>query len=443
MSGRGRLVALRVQLFGRATVERDGVVSRMTPTAAAVLTRLVLAEGELVTVDELFRDVWLSRDSLVRREDRISVQKRIMDLRRILDPDRPGDNSEVLRTDRGRTSAYQLLLDPDQVDIWRFQDLVSRAQLADAPQTIEMLETARRLWRGRPLLDVAGHPYAEQTARRLHAMRAAANRALLLAYRDIGMIDKALDEGRTLTARHPDDAELAAIVGALREVADQQPRSILRHDVGSPRVRLTVLTGDLFAQDDAHLVVGFTDTFDTATSQDVVINSGSVQGQLLHRRYGGDRGLLDRELRTALQHAPKAGGETRATKRRGKLTRYPIGTVAVLNQDGRRIFAIAYSQMGNDLIARSTPDDLRRSLDRLWSAVGRHGQLGVVAMPLIGTGLARIDSMSRGDLLTTIARSFVAHSRREFVTPELRIVLRPGDVGQIDLLAVTAAVRAL
>jgi hypothetical protein len=433
----------RVAMFGRTVIEIDGRVTRLPPTTTAVLIRLVLADGEIVTVDELFRDVWLPRPGSVRREDRISVQKRIVELRKLLDPERPGETSQILRTDRGRTSAYQLVLEQDQVDVFRFRQLVERAHAADPATTLQLLGAARELWRGRPLLDVEQHPFAQKAIRQLHLLRGSADRALLQAYRAVGLLDKALDTGRTLLAEHPQDSELGDLVEQLRRQASVQPRSVLQHEFHTPRTRVTILSGDLFSQEDAHLVVGFTDTFDTSTSQDVVINSSSIQGQLLRRRYGGDRLWLDRDLRAALSQIPRSGTETRATKRRGKLTRYPIGTVAVLNQSGRRIFAVAYSRMGNDLIARSSLADLREGLDRLWAAIHRHGQLGVVAMPLVGSGLSRIDFLKREELVKAIVGSFVAHSRTRLFCPELRIVIPPAEIGRIDVLDVADYVRGL
>ncbi|MGW6744950.1 macro domain-containing protein [Streptomyces sp. NPDC055025] len=58
----------------------------------------------------------------------------------------------------------------------------------------------------------------------------------------------------------------------------------------------------------------------------------SVQGQLLHRLYDGDHRLLDRELRKARRDAPRKV-EARDIKRYGKLTRHPVGTVAVLHMN--------------------------------------------------------------------------------------------------------------
>ena len=128
-----------------------------------------------------------------------------------------------------------------------------------------------------------------------------------------------------------------------------------------PAMTVSIRVGDLF-DEDTHLVVGFSDTFDTSTADAQIVSNTTVQGQLLHRRYGGDHKRLDRELQSALARHTPVTVEKRDAKRRGKLTRFPIGTVAVLGRPGHHIFAVAYSHMGNDLVARTTVDDLWLSL---------------------------------------------------------------------------------
>ncbi|GIJ48314.1 hypothetical protein Val02_52000 [Virgisporangium aliadipatigenens] len=203
-------------------------------------------------------------------------------------------------------------------------------------------------------------------------------------------------------------------------------RDAVTHRFHHPDLTVTVRTGDLF-DEDAHLVVGFTDTFDTSTAEDRIISSRTVQGQLVHRRYGGDHRRLDRELQAALaRHGPESS-EKRDAKRWGKLSRFPIGTVAVLGRPDRHVFAVAYARMGNDLVARSTVDGLWLSLSRLWDAVYVHGGRQPVAMPIIGSGLARIDQLTAQNLLKLILLSFVARSRELRICPELRVLIRPGD----------------
>jgi hypothetical protein len=97
----------------------------------------------------------------------------------------------------------------------------------------------------------------------------------------------------------------------------------------------------------------------------------------------------------------------------------------VVGEPHRRVFAVAYSRMGNDLVAQSTVEDLWSSLSRLWDAVYLHGQRGRVAIPLLGSELARIDALDRESALRMILLSFVTRSRENLVARELTLVIWP------------------
>jgi hypothetical protein len=219
------------------------------------------------------------------------------------------------------------------------------------------------------------------------------------------------------------------------------PRFSLRHRMTTANITLNIVVGDLFAQD-THIVIGFSDTFDTSVAGEQIINSSSLQGQLLHRVYVDDQQRLDTELAAALSAAKPAGKESRADKPYGKLARYPIGTVAVLGKPQRLIFAVAYGRMGNDMVARSPVKDLWYCFNELWEAVYLKGQRGPVSVPLMGTGLARINSLDPENLLRLILLSFVSYSRTELVSQELRIVIQPADATRVDLLSLREFLRA-
>lgn len=240
---------------------------------------------------------------------------------------------------------------------------------------------------------------------------------------------------------HPGALTVAALgVCLIWAAVRAYPNSTVRHTYRNPDMTVVVTVGDLFDQD-THLVVGFSDTFDTATGQDAIVSPASVQGQLVSRLYGGDERSLDRELASALHETAPSSRERRTDKRRGKLKRYPLGTVAVLGARPRLVFAVAYSRMGNDQVARSSVDDLWRSLDRLWDAVQRHGQQEAVAMPLVGSGLARLDFLDHETLLRLTLLSFLARSRERRVCRELRIVLWPADLSKVNLPEAAAFLR--
>lgn len=221
-----------------------------------------------------------------------------------------------------------------------------------------------------------------------------------------------------------------------------RPVTRVRQEFSRPGMAVVVEEGDLFEQS-AHLVVGFCDTFDTASAGGVVINAASVQGQLLSRRYGGDVRCLDAELTAALEAVTPVAREERSRKPLGKLDRYPVGTVAVLGARPQLTFAAAYSRIGNDYVAASSVEDLWFSLNRLWDAVRRHAQLERVAMPLVGSGLSRLDHLDQDSLLRLILMSFVARSREGAICRELRVVVRAADLGRIDMPEVAAFLRAL
>jgi Domain of unknown function (DUF6430)/Bacterial transcriptional activator domain len=429
---------LRVRLFGRAVIEVNDHAVELTPTTTVVFIRLLITGGAPVAVTEICRDVW-PHSGRVDREARTRVQRRILEIRDTIDPGNPGEQSQVILTERGRITAYRLVVPRDAVDVFQFIDLVAKARKATPDDKVVLLQRALAIWRGQPLADVCDQPWAAQLVRQLHDLRKTAMRDLMDAYDLMGRGYDALTTGEELSWETPGDEVLAASLATLRdELRTSQRKQVFREDFTDPDVAIVVLSDDLFAQHDANLVVGFCDTFDTDTDRNIIISSESTQGMLLERLYGGDRARLDRDLKAALAHTPKASMESRSAKRVGKRTRYALGTVATLHHANRRIFGVAYSRMGNDLVAHSSLGALATSLENLWDAVYLHGQLKPVAMPLIGSGLSRVHEATYDDLLTLIVTSFMARSRAQYICPELRITIRRSAYERIRIAKILA-----
>lgn len=220
------------------------------------------------------------------------------------------------------------------------------------------------------------------------------------------------------------------------------PRTTVSRGFTHPDVTVTVQVGDLFAYP-CHLVIGFTDTFDTDTTDASLVAPRSVQGQLLHRMYHGDVAALDARLAEALTTVVPTHTEPRTAKRLGKLVRYPIGTVVTIRNRERNYFCVAYGRMTNDLVVDCDTEQLWNSLALLWETVRRYGHLDHVAMPVTGSDLARINNMDQASLVKLILLSFVAHSRARGVCGSLTIVVRPQDYYKIDMIAMAAFLRSL
>jgi hypothetical protein len=201
----------------------------------------------------------------------------------------------------------------------------------------------------------------------------------------------------------------------------------------SPKTRIRLVSGDLFDNSEDHLVIGAVDTFDTAPPH---ISPSSVQGQFLQRVYGNDVEELDFHLETAL-----AGHSLEGTidGKRGKVKRYPLGTVATLRSQARRFFLVAYSKMDERSSASSTTDGLWDSLSKLWHEVRLESNGRRVRIPMIGGGQSKLSPfLPAQDSVRFMALSFMLASRHAKVCDELVIVARPGEYEDLDHLELQA-----
>jgi DNA-binding SARP family transcriptional activator len=438
---------VRVGVLGATDVSLDGEAAHLTPRTVRVLLRLIAAEGEAVAANEIYRDLWgLPPRGMITRSHRNEVQKRVHELRQKMEPDGAGRilMTERLLGAREPQSAYRLVLDAEQLDCRDFASLVSRAASAGAATTVALCARALALWRGSPLADVAGEEFAVPLARRLEGLRVTALRELARAQAELGRPDLALPVADQLAALLPGDAGAARTLEALREeVRGMHPDDLLRREFPGLGVTVVVRCGDMFEQDDANLAMGFGDTFDTAIADDAVISRDSVQGQLLDRLYGGDRRRLDADLRRGLRGVEAVRVENAHDKPRGKRVRYPVGTVVPLPMDGRRVFGFVHCRQDLDLVTHSTPAELRLGLEQLWRSVRQYGLLRPVAIPLAGSGLARVAGLTREQLMILIIDTFLTSCRDARCASELRIVLRKSQVGRMRISDVARFVETL
>ncbi|GGL14679.1 hypothetical protein Sme01_18530 [Sphaerisporangium melleum] len=439
-------MAITLTLMSRAALLRDGTPVKLEPRVMAVLIRLALNLGSSVRLEDLTREAMSDapgtgmRRGKLSRESRVAVYQCVSTLRTALDPDRPGDASVLLVRDPGHNSGYRLELPPDSIDLLRFERLVS-AGADDSPlRTTLLLRQALDLWQGRPLIDVEHLAWAQPRIAALTKAWHEARLRLLDLYEVIGHPAEAMKIGRALVADHPGDTALRERVDGL--AAQIRGAPAISHPTGWSGGRLTVRIGDLYDQDDTHLVIGFSDTFETNTKDDFLVARRSIQGQLVQRLYAGDHRTLDRALRTALNGRPYTA-ETRATKRYGKLRRYPIGTVAVIPHSGRRLFAVAYSMVNEHGVhATSSLPALRESLEHLWAAVREKAQHRPVSIAVVGSGLARIRNVDHVSLIMLITETFMSAQSSGRITDELRIIVHPNNASALDLPAVDNMIAA-
>lgn len=217
----------------------------------------------------------------------------------------------------------------------------------------------------------------------------------------------------------------AAFAGAL---VYRWPHRTVSGHLSSPDTTIEVTVGDLFDQQ-CHLIIGSNDVFDTEPGD--IIEPRSVQGQFLTRIYQGDLARLDVDIAAAL--APYDDKkQADPNKARGKQLRYPIGTTIVLGDSKRRFFLTAYGKMGSNLVCESDTDCIWLALSNAWKAVGERGHLQPVAIPIVGSELARI-GLPRMIFIRMIIISFIVASKQRPVSKRLTIVVHPSDLDKVNL----------
>jgi YVTN family beta-propeller protein len=165
----------------------------------ALLAVLLLHANELVSRDLLIDQLWGERPPATAAH---SLDVYVSRLRKAL----RGDNraADVLTTGAG---GYVLRLDPDDLDVTRFERLLEegrRALAAGNPEeAASLLREALALWRGRPLAELSYEPFAREEVERLEELRLVALEERFEADLALGRHAALVAELEALVAKHP------------------------------------------------------------------------------------------------------------------------------------------------------------------------------------------------------------------------------------------------
>ncbi len=157
----------------------------------ALLVLLLTSANEIVSSDRLIDELWGAQPP---RAASNALQYHVSQLRKALAPD------GLIET---REPGYLIRLEPDQLDLLRFERLLVDAQNAPKEHAARLLGEALALWRGPALADLAREPFAQAEIRRLEELRLVALERRIDADLALGRRAELVGELEALTRQHP------------------------------------------------------------------------------------------------------------------------------------------------------------------------------------------------------------------------------------------------
>ena len=224
------------------------------PRQRSVLALLLVARGQVVSVDRLVEDLW-NGEAPPRAIG--ALQAYVSHLRRALEPDRaPRTPATILVSE---PPGYAIRVPPDAVDAWRFEKLVRRAAEPDQQSRArDLLQEALDLWRGPAFAEFGAESWAATEVGRLESLRIVARERWCEAVLRAGDADEAVLAAEVLTREFPLREEgwrlLAMGLYVTGRQADalsalRRARDILADELGmDPGTALLEVEADVLAQ---------------------------------------------------------------------------------------------------------------------------------------------------------------------------------------------------
>jgi DNA-binding SARP family transcriptional activator len=173
-----------------------------TPRQRAVLAMLLLSEGRQVSMEGLINAQWgpdAPRSAVTTTRSYVSRLRQVL-----ADQDENGDGcgAEI----RAAGGGYQLIVDPDAVDLAVFRHTTAAARSArgrgDLPQASQLLRAALALWRG-PALGALDGPFFDSRRSWLEELRGTALQARWELDIELGNCEEAITELTQATTTKP------------------------------------------------------------------------------------------------------------------------------------------------------------------------------------------------------------------------------------------------
>lgn len=203
--------AVRVCVLGPVRAWVGGQpVDLAGPKQRSVLVRLVLAHGEVVSVDRLIEDLWAGEPP---PKALAALQAYISHLRKVLEPGR--ERRAAARVIVSAAPGYCLRLPDESVDVWSLEAGITAAdQRSDPRDRAPLLEDLVAAWSGEPYAEVRDALWAAPEVARLAELRLSVLEAHAAAQSALGNHALVVRVLEPHVRDHPDREAAAGLLAA-------------------------------------------------------------------------------------------------------------------------------------------------------------------------------------------------------------------------------------
>jgi len=221
---------------------------------------------------------------------------------------------------------------------------------------------------------------------------------------------------------------LLLVVGIIIIIIKNLPKKEYQFLIKSKDIKIKLVIGDLLKQK-ASIVVPTNSTFDTKMENDF-ISLKSVQGQVQDKYFKNNLETLDILLSEGLKNNKFV---KLTDRKKSKAKQYDIGTTVEINQQGKRFYFVADSNINSQgQTINPSMSNITDALSRLWQYISEYGHVETIAIPIIGTGRMGILN-SREEIIKQIIFSFVVNNNTKKIANELIICIRKDDIKRFDI----------
>lgn len=217
------LLPVRISVLGpvRAWVGGE-LVDLAGPKQRSVLVRLVLAHGDVVSVDRLIEDLWAGEPP---PKALAALQAYISHLRRVLEPGR--ERRAAARVIVSAAPGYCLRLPDEAVDVWSLETRIAAAeQHSDPVERAPLLEDVVAAWTGDPYVEVRDALWAAPEVARLAELRLSVTEAHAAAQSALGQHGVVARVLEPHVRDHPDREAAACLLAVARYRSGHQAAAL-------------------------------------------------------------------------------------------------------------------------------------------------------------------------------------------------------------------------